>query len=149
MLWDALAIAVREIRRNLMRAFLTVLGVIIGVAAVVIMVTLGQGATDSVTAQVESLGSNLVMASPGRGMGPGSSPAPNFQRTDADAILEAVRDIRAVAPVRTLGVNTVYLQEDWSAQAVGTTTDYFSVGGWTLKEGRTFTEAEGRAARPV
>lgn len=149
MLWDALAIAVREIRRNLMRAFLTVLGVIIGVAAVVVMVTLGQGATASVTAQVESLGSNLVMASPGRRMGPGGSSAPNFQSADATAILETVSEVRAVAPVRTLGVNAVYLQEDWAALAVGTTTDYFSVGGWTLNEGRVFTEAEVRAARPV
>ena len=149
MFWDALAIAVREIRRNLTRAFLTVLGVIIGVAAVVIMVTLGQGATESVTAQVESLGSNLVIASPGRSMGPGGSSAPNFQSADATAIRDAVSEVRAVAPVRSLGVNAVYLQEDWSAQAMGTTTDYFSVAGWTLAQGRIFTEAESRAARPV
>ena len=149
MLWNALGIALREIRRNLLRGFLTVLGVVIGVAAVVIMVSLGQGATESVTSQVESLGSNLVMAIPGRGMGPGGGSAANFRLSDATAVAESVQGIQAVAPVRTLGLNAVYLQEDWTTQAVGTTADYFSVAGWTFAEGRSFTEAEVLGARPI
>ncbi|MEM7357288.1 MAG: ABC transporter permease, partial [Acidobacteriota bacterium] len=149
MLWNALTLAVREIRRNLLRGFLTVLGVVIGVAAVVIMVSLGQGATESVTSQVKSLGSNLVMAIPGRGMGPAGGSAPSFQLSDATAVAESVGGIRAVAPVRILGLNAVYLQEDWSTQAVGTTVDYFSVGGWTIARGRAFNEAEVLGARPV
>jgi putative ABC transport system permease protein len=149
MLWSTLGIALREIRRNLLRGFLTVLGVVIGVAAVVIMVSLGQGATESVTSQVESLGSNLVMAIPGRGMGPAGGSAPDFRLSDATAVAEGVTGVRAVAPVRILGANAVYLQEDWSTQAVGSTVDYFSVAGWTMAEGRTFNEAEYRAARPV
>ena len=149
MFWNAIAIAFREIRRNLTRAFLTVLGVVIGVAAVVVMVTLGQGATESVTAQVESLGSNLIIANPGQRMGPGGGSAPNFQRADATAIFENVQGVKAVAPIRHLGVKAIYLQEDWSVQVVGTTEDYFSVASWTLAGGRLFTEAERRAARPV
>ena len=149
MLWNALTIALVEIRRNLLRAFLTVLGVVIGVAAVIVMVNLGQGATESVTSQVEGLGSNLIMASPGRRLGPGGSTAADFRLADSTAIADNVAGVRAVAPVRNLGVNAVYLQEDWSAQAVGTTVDYFSVGNWTIAEGRTFREAEYRAARPV
>ena len=149
MLWNALGIALREIRRNLVRGILTVLGVVIGVAAVIIMVSLGQGATESVTSQVESLGSNLVMAIPGRGMGPGGGAAPGFRLADATAVAEAVSGIQAVAPLRMVGVNAVYLQEDWSTQAVGTTVDYFSVAGWTFAEGRPFTEAEYLGARPV
>ena len=149
MFWEALGIALREIRRNLVRAFLTVLGVVIGVAAVIVMVSLGSGATESVTSQVESLGSNLVIANPGRSMGPGGSSAANFQLSDAEAIAERAGSVEAVAPLRSLGVNVVYLQEDWSAQAMGTTVDYFSVSNWTLDQGRLFTEAEGRAARPV
>ncbi|MEM9291803.1 MAG: ABC transporter permease [Acidobacteriota bacterium] len=149
MLWEAFGIALREIRRNLVRAVLTVLGVVIGVAAVIVMVSLGRGATESVTSQVESLGSNLVIASPGQRMGPGGSSAPNFQFTDATALGERVSSVSAVAPVRNLGVNVVYLQEDWSSQAMGTTVDYFDVASWTLAEGRFFTAAESRAARPV
>ncbi len=149
MLLNALAIAVKEIRRNLLRGFLTVLGVVIGVAAVIVMVSLGQGATESVTSQVESLGSNLVMAIPGRGMGPGGASAANFRLSDAEAIADNIAGVRAVAPVRILGLNAVYLQEDWSTQAVGTTEDYFSVAGWTFAEGRAFTEAEVLGARPV
>ena len=149
MFWEALGIALREIRRNLVRAFLTVLGAVIGVAAVLVMVSLGRGATESVTSQVESLGSNLVIANPGRRMGPGGSSAPNFRLSDATAVAEGVAGARAVAPMRNLGVNVVYLQEDWSAQAIGSTVAYFSVAGWTVNRGRPFTEAESRAARPV
>ncbi len=69
MLWNAFAIALREIRRNLTRAFLTVLGIVIGVAAVITMVTLGQGATLAVKAQISSLGSNLLTLRPGAGFG--------------------------------------------------------------------------------
>ena len=149
MLWNALGIALREIHRNLMRGFLTVLGVVIGVAAVVIMVSLGQGATESVTSQVESLGSNLVMVIPGRGMGPAGGSAPGFRISDVDAIAEGVAGIEAVAPVRITGLNAVYLQENWSTQAVGTTVDYFSVAGWKFAEGRAFSEAEALGARSV
>lgn len=149
MLWNALGIALREISRNLLRGFLTVLGVVIGVAAVVIMVSLGQGATESVTSQVESLGSNLVMAIPGRGMRPGGGAAPGFRLSDVTAVAESIKDIRAVAPVRILNLNAVYLQKDWSTQAIGSTVDYFSVGGWMMAEGRAFTEAEYLGARPV
>jgi putative ABC transport system permease protein len=149
MLWNALGIALREISRNLLRGFLTVLGVVIGVAAVVIMVSLGQGATESVTSQVESLGSNLVMAIPGRGMRPGGGAAPGFRLSDVTAVAESIKDIRAVAPVRVLNLNAVYLQKDWSTQAIGSTVDYFSVGGWMMAEGRAFTEAEYLGARPV
>jgi putative ABC transport system permease protein len=149
MLWNALGIALREISRNLLRGFLTVLGVVIGVAAVVIMVSLGQGATESVTSQVESLGSNLVMAIPGRGMRPGGGAAPGFRLSDVTAVAESTKDIRAVAPVRILNLNAVYLQKDWSTQAIGSTVDYFSVGGWMMAEGRAFTEAEYLGARPV
>jgi putative ABC transport system permease protein len=149
MLWNALGIALREISRNLLRGFLTVLGVVIGVAAVVIMVSLGQGATESVTSQVESLGSNLVMAIPGRGMRPGGGAAPGFRLSDVTAVAESTKDIRAVAPVRILNLNAVYLQKDCSTKAIGSTVDYFSVGGWMMAEGRAFTEAEYLGARPV
>jgi putative ABC transport system permease protein len=73
MLWNTLLLALRAIRRNLMRSFLTTLGIVIGVAAVITMVTLGNGATRSVSDQIASMGSNLLMAMPGQRFGPGSS----------------------------------------------------------------------------
>lgn len=78
MLWNSLLLAVREIRRNVLRSFLTILGIVIGVAAVIVMVTLGEGATLQVRNQIEGLGSNLLIVRPGQRMGPGmSSDAPN------------------------------------------------------------------------
>jgi putative ABC transport system permease protein len=70
MLWNALLLALREIRRNLMRSFLTILGIVIGVSAVITMVTLGNGATQSVSDQISSLGSNLLMVRPGQRLAP-------------------------------------------------------------------------------
>ena len=71
MIWNTLLLALRAIRRNPMRAFLTVLGIVIGVSAVITMVTLGNGATLAISNQVSSLGSNLVTVRPGARMGPG------------------------------------------------------------------------------
>ena len=84
MLLNALLLALRAIRRNLMRSFLTVLGVVIGVAAVVTMVTLGNGATKMVSDQISSLGSNLLILSPGQRLGPGrdSAGANRFKLAD-------------------------------------------------------------------
>ena len=88
MLWNAFAIALREIRRNLTRAFLTVLGVIIGVAAVITMVTLGKGTTQAVKNQISSLGSNLLVMRPGRGFGARSASAgiPHKNKNEATTV---------------------------------------------------------------
>ena len=86
----------RAIRRNLMRSFLTILGIVIGVGAVITMVTLGNGATQSVTDQISSLGSNLLMVMPGQRLGPGrdSAGAPAFKRADAEAIASQIGGAR-------------------------------------------------------
>ena len=99
MLWEAVRLAVQEIRRNVLRSLLTVLGVVIGVAAVIAMVTVGQGSSAQVTAQVESLGSNLLILRPGRPvMGPGSRPdAPRFTLGDVAAI-RALPSVARAAP---------------------------------------------------
>ncbi|MCX6847992.1 MAG: ABC transporter permease, partial [Verrucomicrobia bacterium] len=97
MIWNALAIALREISRNLTRAFLTVLGIFIGVAAIITMVTLGQGATLAVKAQISSLGSNLLTLRPGAGFGSRGSSAgvPNFTEKDAEILGEQIAAIAA------------------------------------------------------
>ena len=99
MLGNALLLALRELRRNVMRSFLTMLGIIIGVASVIILVTLGGGATRQVTEQIASLGSNLLMIHPGKHMGPGqSSGAAPFKLADAEALARDIPSLVAVAP---------------------------------------------------
>jgi putative ABC transport system permease protein len=149
MLWNAFMIALREIARNKTRAFLTVLGVIIGVAAVITMVTLGQSTTQAVKNQISNLGSNLLVLRPGMGFGPRSSSAgvPRFSEADAMAIAEQVPGVASVAPVGNTNLGTVYLQNARSSSITGTTPDYFQISKWTLAEGRLFNEADLRAGK--
>ncbi|WP_178092128.1 MULTISPECIES: ABC transporter permease [unclassified Lentimonas] len=144
MLGNAFLIAIREIRRNLTRAFLTVLGIIIGVAAVITMVTLGDGTTQAVKNQISDLGSNLVMVRPGSGFGPRSRSAgvPNFSEADVVAIDEQIAGIAAIAPVRNTSLSTIYRQEARSTQITGTHASYFEINSWTLAEGRFFDDSE-------
>ena len=151
MIWNAFQLALREIRRNLMRAFLTVLGIVIGVGAVVTMVTLGNGATTSIKNQVSSLGSNLVIVMPGARMGPGGggNPAPNFQDSDATAIRDNVGGVRLVAPSTSRTQTVQYLQANLSTRITGTNADYLEVGNWQIADGRIFNDSEERSAKPV
>jgi len=144
MLWNAFVIALREIRRNLLRAFLTVIGVVIGVAAVITLVTLGRGATEMVKSQISGLGSNLLVMRPGQGFGPRSSSAgvPLFNQGDIDAIRDQVPGIQWLSPVGQKNVSTIYLQAARNTNITGTTSQYFLIGKWNLVDGRFFTEAD-------
>jgi putative ABC transport system permease protein len=147
MIWSTLLIALREIRRNLLRSFLTILGIVIGVAAVITMVTIGRGATRAVSDQISSLGTNLLMVRPGQRLGPGRDAAgsPPFKVADADAIAAQVGGVAAVAPQTSTGVTVVQGARNWSTLVVGTTDAYFETNNWTLAEGRLFTDVEQRA----
>tara|TARA_R110002033_G_scaffold1798_4_gene13999 strand:- start:126 stop:1331 length:1206 start_codon:yes stop_codon:yes gene_type:complete len=150
MLWNALLLAMREIRRNVMRSFLTVLGIVIGVAAVIIMVTIGGGATQQVTQQISSLGSNLLMVSPGQRMGMGQrSSASAFRLDDAEAISREISNISAVAPSASQSVTVVFGNENWSTSISGSTNQLFEAGNWEFKSGRQFVESELRAGKAV
>ena len=151
MFWNALTIALREIRRNLMRAFLTVLGVIIGVAAVITMVTLGQATTQAVKNQIANLGSNLLVIRPGMGFGPRSASAgvPNFTEADVRAIENQIDQIAAIAPVSNSSLSTVYLQNARTGSVTGTTPAFFQINKWTLADGRFFDDADYRSGRAV
>lgn len=144
MIWNVLLLAFREISRNLMRSALTMLGIIIGVSAVITMVTVGNGATQKVTQQVSSLGSNLLMVMPGQRMGPGSDTSSSrlFKVEDAEAIRNEISSLVAVAPTVSRSVTAVFGNLNWSTNVVGTTNDYFITGNWTLAKGRTFNNAE-------
>ena len=151
MFWSSLLLALRAIRRNLLRSFLTILGIVIGVSAVITMVTLGNGATRVVSDQIASLGSNLVMVRPGQRLGPGrdSAGAPRFKLSDAEAIRTQIGAINAVAPSAGKSVTVVYGANNWSTTVTGSTDAYFTVGNWRLASGRVFTESEQRAGKAV
>ena len=149
MLWNTLMLALRAIRRNLMRSFLTVLGVVIGVAAVITMVTLGNGATRSVSDQIASMGSNLLLLIPGQRFGPGSEAAPRFKSADVDAIRNQISAARLVAPVVGKTTTAVYQANNWSTVVNGSSNDYFEAGNWELAAGRLFSETEERAGKAV
>jgi putative ABC transport system permease protein len=151
MLINALLLALRAIRRNLMRSFLTVLGIVIGVGAVITMVTLGNGATRMVSDQISSLGSNLLILRPGQQLGPGrdSAGAPNFKLADVDALQTQIPALRAIAPVVGSRVTLVAGNQNWQSQITGTTNAYFTAGNWTLAVGRQFEEDEERAGKAV
>ena len=149
MLWNTLLLALRAIRRNLMRSFLTILGIVIGVAAVITMVTLGNGATRSVSDQIASMGSNLVMVVPGQRFGPGSGGAPNFKIGDVEAVRNQISAAEWVAPVVSKSVTAVYQASNWATVVSGSNNDFFRAGNWALERGRTFSETEERAGKAV
>jgi putative ABC transport system permease protein len=150
MLGNALLLAFRELRRNVMRSVLTMLGIIIGVAAVIVVVTLGGGATQQVSQQISSLGSNLLMVSVGKRMGPGQvSGAEAFKLADAEVLAKDVDGLVAVAPVASGSTTAIYANENWSTNVSGTTEDFFAVSNQPVAEGRLFTASEARLGAAV
>jgi len=151
MIWNTLMLALREIRRNLLRSFLTILGIVIGVAAVVTMVTVGNGATRAVQEQISSLGSNLLQIRPGQRLGPGrdSAGAPPFNLSDLDTIATEVGGIAAVAPEVRGAVTVVAEGHNWSTTITGSTNSYFQTNNWKLASGRPFSDEELKAGAPV
>ena len=147
MILNALLIALREIRRNLTRSFLTVVGVVIGVAAVVTMVTLGRGATAAVKDQISKMGSNLLILRPGQGWGGGG--APQFSIADINAIRDQIPGISSLAPFVQVTVPAVYQENNRTTDIQGTTSNYFAIANWTISMGRVFTDAEVAEAAPV
>jgi len=151
MFWNSLLLAMREIRRNLLRSFLTILGIVIGVSAVITMVTLGNGATQSVKNQVSSLGSNLLQIRTGqRMMGPGGGGgAPAFKMDDVVAIRSNVSGLSGVAPQVNRTATVVSMANNWSTSVTGTSNDFFTVGNWKLASGRSFTDQEEQVGASV
>lgn len=150
MLFNTIWLALRSIRRNLMRSFLTVLGIVIGVSAVITMVTLGNGATLAVQNQISSLGTNLLQVRPGQRMGPGGgTSAPAFKDTDADVIAQQIGGIMAVAPEARTSTTVVAGGRNWSSSVIGSTNAWLQTGNWTVREGRVFSDEELRAGAAV
>jgi putative ABC transport system permease protein len=152
MLWETCLLALRAIRRNVLRSSLTILGIVIGVAAVITMVTLGGGATARVTRDIEKLGTNLLQVRPGQGFrGPGGAraSAKPFVVADAAAIAANVAGLAAVAPTANKAVQAIYGNSNWSTSATGSTNAFLIARDWPLTAGRSFSASEIRAGRAV
>jgi putative ABC transport system permease protein len=150
MLLSSLLLALRSIRRNLLRSFLTILGIVIGVSAVITMVTLGNGATMAVQNQISSLGTNLLMVRPGQRLGPGGGGgAPWFKESDAQAVATQIGGIRAVAPEARTNTTVVANGKNWTTLITGSTNEWFDVSNWTLASGRRFADEELQAGAAV
>ena len=150
MLWATLIMSLQEIRRNAMRSLLTMLGVIIGVGAVVVLVTLGEGASARVEADIGKLGENLLIISPGASRrGPGSGSAPSFEGADVAAIEREIAGLAGVAPAAQQQALVVAGNRNWSASVTGTTPSFLAVRGYEVALGRSFTDAEVSSGRAV
>jgi putative ABC transport system permease protein len=151
MLGTTVVLALRAIRRHLLRSFLTVLGIVIGVAAVVTMVTLGNGATLAVQQQISSLGANILQIRPGQGFGRGGGgpQPPDFKMEDVEAIKQQIAGVRAVAPQAQSSGIAVHNAANWQTTVNGTTSDFFQAQQWPLASGRIFTPAEEQAGKAV
>ena len=149
---EYVSIAVHEIRRNAMRSTLTILGIVIGVAAVITMVTLGAGASSKITEEISSLGDNLLILAPGRVQrGPGGTSALGapFTLADVAAIKREIADVSAVAPSATKGVLAVNGSVNRSTTLTGSDNDYFAARNWRIDRGRDFTDNELRGGKSV
>jgi putative ABC transport system permease protein len=147
MLSSTLFLALRSIRRNLLRSFLTILGIVIGVSAVITMVTVGHGATQAVQTQISSLGTNLLMVRVGQRQGPGGAAgAPQFKEADASAVQAQIGGVAAVAPEGRAGATVVGNGRNWATSVTGSTNAWFQTG---LASGRFFEDDEQRAGSAV
>jgi putative ABC transport system permease protein len=152
MFLNAVLLALREIRRNVLRSSLTILGIVIGVAAVITMVTIGEGATAQVQADIQKLGTNLLQVFRGQGFGGGGgarSSAPPFTMDDVRAVENEVSGVRAVAPSSNTMTQAIYGNANWSTQVTGTSDKFLDVRDWSLASGRNFSESELRAGAAV
>ncbi len=151
MVFSALAMGLREIRRNAMRSFLTALGIVIGVAAVIVMVHLGDAATRGVTDQIASLGQNLLFVTPGaadRGPGGTRAAATAFGVGDAEAIAQEVPGV-LVAPASSARAIVAYGGQNWPTTITGSTEAFFEIRSWSISAGRVFEAGEVRSAAAV
>ncbi|MGV8712572.1 MAG: ABC transporter permease [Nitrosomonas sp.] len=144
--------ALRALRQNRLRTGLTMLGMIIGVAAVVLMLSIGQGARTKINETIAAMGSNLFLVVPGAtssgGFSFGSGTVRTLTINDSHAIAE-LTSIKATAPVTTGPVQLNYGAKNWSTIITGTTPNYFEVGNWKMESGTAFTDSDLRSGARV
>ena len=149
----AIRSALRALRANMLRSLLTMLGIIIGVAAVITMIAVGQGATDRVQEYMKVLGANVMLVLPGGansgGVRQGAQTAQGLTEEDAKAIALEVPEVQVAAPSSRATVQAVYGNSNWSTPVFGATNDYLEARDWPLESGRMFETAELQGAAKV
>ncbi|WP_353683867.1 ABC transporter permease [Thermodesulfovibrio sp. 3907-1M] len=146
-------IAVRSLIANAMRSFLAILGIIIGVGAVVTMIAIGQGASEKISAQISSIGSNLILILPGAttqgGIRMGAGTQQTLTMADAEAIAKECSHVSRVAPVISGTAQVVFGNQNWSTAVLGTTSEMAAVREWEIVSGRFITEQDVRSGTKV
>ncbi len=151
-LWEIYLLAQRTILRNALRSSLTMLGIVIGVGAVIVMVTLGSGATAKVTQDISKLGTDILYVRPGLGPhGPGGIriASKQFELADAQAIENAIAGLQAVAATADATRQAIVGSANRTTLVNGVTNAYFTALGWTLADGRWFSDAEQKAGKSI
>lgn len=152
MLVNAFLIAIKEIKRNLLRSFLTILGIVIGVASVIAMVMIGDGTTANVQQSISKLGTNMLTLRVGqerRGPPREDNSAKPFTEDDINAIKNELQNIKAVAAENSTKMNIVFGNKSTASSVVGTSNDYFTIKGWELTDGRSFDESELNSGKQI
>ena len=146
-------IAARALRVNLMRSFLTMLGIMIGIGAVIIMVAVGSGATKQISDQIATMGSNLIIILPGSttsgGVHAGMGSQPTLTFDDVKAIRAECPSVLRVAPEQRGSAQLVAGNMNWSSDITGTTPDFLQIREWKMASGREMTEADVDTAQKV
>jgi len=150
---STLKISLRALRVNKMRSALTMLGIIIGVGAVIAMLAVGTGASEKISEQISSIGSNLIIILPGSttsgGLRMGMGSQPTLTRDDAEAIQKECSAVQEVAPVLNGAAQIVYSNQNWSTGVYGTTSSMLVIRDWPISSGRAFTDQDIRNATKV
>ncbi|MFA4920160.1 MAG: ABC transporter permease [Thermodesulfovibrionales bacterium] len=150
---STIKISFRALKVNKMRSALTMLGIIIGVGAVIAMIAIGTGASKRIAEQISSMGSNLLMILPGAttagGVRMGAGTQPTLTMSDAEAILKECLAVSDIAPVLNGVAQIVYGHQNWSTGVVGTTSGMLNVRDWPLASGRSFTQQDVKSATKV
>ena len=153
MIWETVRLALRSVRRNALRSFLTLLGIVIGVAAVIAMLTIGAGTTEKVKADIAKLGSNLLVVRPGRPPAPGTpfsfAAVRPLGEKETAALKQHLEGARAVSPAAQKQVRIVYGTESLTSSVTGTDTAFFAARDWDVASGRLFSESEVRGGTSV
>jgi putative ABC transport system permease protein len=151
--WVIVRVAARALYRNKTRSLLTALGIIIGIAAVIAMVAVGQGASVSMKEQISSMGNNLLMIFPGSSRTGGFHGGMGTQQTltaeDGEALARESAYVAAVSPLVRSGAQCIYRENDWATSVQGVGVDYPRVRSWSVAEGEFFTESDVRSGTRV
>ncbi len=150
---NIMKVSMRSLGRNKLRSFLTMLGIIIGVGAVIAMMAIGEGAQFNIKQQIATLGTNVLLIFPGSsnqgGVRTGLGTMTSLTADDLTAIQTQCPSVEMAAPVITTGGQVVYGEQNWGTRTTGSNPDYFTIRSWPLSSGQPFTDMDIRSATKV